>query len=157
MVPEELISRTQFQSDVFCCLSEDETVGCFSVPQAEADCIVLFAVCVLYPFKRKTMVGGEKEEIASSPENNNEVCQGKDTLWVTRYSDRRKVSQQRVGKLEGSREKGADNQNVRRNRRETESLLQLSAELGRFVHRLILCLCSFLITLNYLSWIRWVS
>lgn len=70
MVPEELISRTQFQSDAFRCLSEEKTVGCFSVPQAEADCIVLFAVCVLYPFKRKTMVGGEKEEIASSPENN---------------------------------------------------------------------------------------
>lgn len=47
MVPEELISRTQFQSDAFRCLSEEKTVGCFSVPQAEADCIVLFAVCVL--------------------------------------------------------------------------------------------------------------
>lgn len=55
-------------------------VGCFSVPPAEADCTSLFAVCVLYPFKRKTMVGGEKEEEIASSLENNKVCQGKDIL-----------------------------------------------------------------------------
>lgn len=52
----------------------------FSVPRAEADCIALFAVRVLYPFKRKTTVGGEKEEEIASSLENNKVCQGKDIL-----------------------------------------------------------------------------
>lgn len=73
-------------------LSRGKT-GYSSVPPAETSCIAQCAICVLYPFKRKTTVGGEKEEeIASSPENN-EVCQGKDILWVTRSSDRREVPQ----------------------------------------------------------------
>lgn len=60
-----------------------KTAVCLSVPQAEADCIALFAVCVLCPFKGKTGGWGERRGNCCFPRE--KVCQGKDVLWVTRY------------------------------------------------------------------------
>lgn len=52
---------------------------CLSSPLSEKGYVALLTVSVLYPFKRKTMLCGEKkEEITSSLENS--VCQGKDIL-----------------------------------------------------------------------------